>query len=191
MIAVRAACATLALVLALASPAAAERLSPPFELADGQKAAPFGNAVPRMISNYGRAAPAVGISGQPTVAGIDAAQELGFALMVDLRQPEETGVAAEAARAADIGLRRISVPMPGTPGAELDAFLDQLTGILDEASNFPILLNCGSANRAAAAWTLYRARRGVPAAVAIEEGRALGLTSREALVREVLGLPAR
>lgn len=183
--------AALAGLVLLALPAEAEILSPPFELADGQRAAPFGNQVPRMISNYGRAAPGVAISGQPTVAGIDAVQELGFQAMVDLRQPDEPGVAAEAARAADIGLRRLSVPMPARNGPEMEAFLEQLTGILNEAGNYPILLNCGSANRAAAAWALYRARTGVPAAVALEEGRALGLTSREALVREVLGLPAR
>jgi protein tyrosine phosphatase (PTP) superfamily phosphohydrolase (DUF442 family) len=188
---IRVTLAALAAACAMALPASAERLSPPFELAEGQRAAPFGNAVPRMISNYGRAAPGVGIAGQPTVAGIDAAHELGFAVMVDLRQPEEPGVAAEAARAADLGLRRLSVPMPARPGPELDAFLEQLTGILNEGANYPILLNCGTANRAAAAWTLYRAKKGVPATVAIEEGRALGLTSREALVREVLGLPAR
>ncbi len=183
--------ATLAAALWAAAPLPAQPLSPPFELAEGQRAAPFGNQVPRMIVNYGRAAPAVGISGQPTVAGIDAARELGFAVMVDLRQPDEPGVAAEAARAADVGLRRLSVPMPPRAGPELDAFVAQLTGILDERTNYPILLNCGSANRAAAAWALYRARKGVPAAIAIEEARALGLTSREALVREVLGLPAR
>ncbi|MFN7175371.1 MAG: hypothetical protein ACK4MX_00625 [Thermaurantiacus sp.] len=183
--------AALAAMLVLAVPASAERLSPPFELAEGQRAAPFGNVVPRTISNYGRAAPGIGISGQPTVAGIDAAHELGFAVMVDLRQPDEPGVAAEAARAADLGLKRLSVPMPPRAGPELDAFVTQLTGILDEAGNYPILLNCGTANRAAAAWALYRARKGVPATIAIEEGRALGLTSREALVREVLELPAR
>jgi protein tyrosine phosphatase (PTP) superfamily phosphohydrolase (DUF442 family) len=187
----RVALAALAVACTLAVPATAAPLSPPFELAEGQRGAPFGNAVPRMISNYGRAAPGVGIAGQPTVAGIDAVQELGFAVMVDLRQPDEPGVAAEAARAADVGLRRLSVPMPARPGPELDAFLDQLTGILNESANYPILLNCGTANRAAAAWTLYRARKGVPPTVAIEEGRALGLTSREALVREVLGLPPR
>ena len=193
MTAVRAGLATgaAALALMLAAPAAAVSLSAPFEAADGQRLAPFGNQVPRMIVNYGRAAPMVGISGQPTVAGIDAAKELGFAVMVDLRQPDEPGVAAEAARAADIALKRLSVPMPAKPGPALDAFLEQLGGILDEPSNYPILLNCGSANRAAAAWALYRARKGVPPTVAIEEGRALGLTSREGLVREALGLPQR
>ncbi len=178
-----------AAVLAAASvPSAAQPLSAPFELLPGQRAAPFGNQVPRMIANYGRAAPGIGISGQPTVAGIEALHALGFAVMVDLRQPDEPGVAAEAARAADLGLKRLSVPMPGEPGPALEAFLDQLSGILEEKGNYPLLLNCGSANRAAAAWALYRARRGVPARVAIEEGRALGLTSREALVRAALGL---
>jgi hypothetical protein len=39
-------------------------------------------------------------------------------------------------------------------------------------------------------WALYRASRGVPAAIAIQEGRAAGLKpSREGRVRELLGLP--
>lgn len=191
VLAVTAAASGLLCAGALGAAAQAETLSPPFELAEGQRSAPFGNQVPRMIANYGRAAPGVAISGQPTVAGIDAARELGFVVMVDLRQPDEPGVAEEAARAADIGLRRLSVPMPARPGPELDSFVEQLAGILDERSNYPILLNCGSANRAAAAWALYRARRGVPPRIAIEEARALGLASREALVREALRLPPR
>jgi hypothetical protein len=42
-----------------------------------------------------------------------------------------------------------------------------------------------------AIWALYRAAQGVPPAIAVQEGRTIGLKpGREAAVREQLGLPA-
>ncbi len=182
-----------ALLLAAATPAAAQgpsALAAPFALPAGTAAAPFGNRVPAALQNYGRASLGVATAGRPTVEGVEAAHALGFRLIVDLRQPDEPGVAEEAARAAALGLERVALPMPAQPGPELDAFLEQLAALLDDTARYPILMNCGTANRAAAAWALYRARGGLPPLHAVEEGRALGLTAREALVRDVLGLPA-
>jgi len=45
-----------------------------------------------------------------------------------------------------------------------------------------------TSNRSGAIWSLYRARMGVPAEIAIQEGRAAGLESREAAVRDRLGI---
>ena len=61
--------------------------------------------------------------------------------------------------------------------------------IVEDPANYPILLHCESSNRVGAMWALYRASKGVPNEIAIEEGRQVGLkTSREPAVREMLGM---
>jgi protein tyrosine phosphatase (PTP) superfamily phosphohydrolase (DUF442 family) len=179
--------AILACTLAAVAPAMADEIAPPFQQPMAT-AAPFGDATRGSLLNYSRVAPAVATVGRPQIAGLDTAKALGFSHFIDLRQPDEPGVVEEAAHAARIGLKRTALPMPSDPKL-VPAFIVQLAALLEDASGYPILLGCGSANRSAAAWTLYRARRGVPPMVAIEEGRAAGMTSREALVRQVLGLP--
>lgn len=179
----------LLLPLALAMSVPAGATAKPFAARLPEQAAPFGDRIPASMTNYARVAPAVATVGRLDPPGLDAARALGFRRIIDLRQADEPGVAEGAAHAAGIGLARIHLPMPAQAAA-IPAFLDALVPLLDDAQGYPLLLACGSANRAAAAWALYRARKGVPAMVAIEEGRAAGLTSREALVREVLGLPA-
>jgi uncharacterized protein (TIGR01244 family) len=176
----------LSMALPLSVPTAAS--ASPFAPLPTERAAPFGDRVPEGLTNYARVAPAVATVGRLDPPGLDAARALGFRRMIDLRQADEPGVAEGAAHARAIGLERVHLPMPAQATA-IPAFLDALAPLIDDAAGYPLLLACGTANRAAAAWALYRARGGVPAQVAIEEGRAAGLTSREALVREVLGLP--
>lgn len=160
----------------------------PFALSENAAQAPFGGAVSKDIANYTRSAPYVGIAGKLVGDGVDEAQRLGFKLLIDLRMPSEDGVAEEQARAAEIGIAYVNIPL----AADATAW-DQVAEVeraLGDAANYPILLHCASANRAGAVWALYRSRQGVPSVVAIEEGRAVGLKSRENQVRELLGLPS-
>ena len=159
-----------------------------FELEDGRATAPFGDAVSENIFRYSRVAPNVGLAGKLTPEGVNEAKALGFNLIVDLRQPDEDGVAEEKAIVAEIGLPYESVPLANDRSAL--AQIDYIAGLLEDVSNYPVLIHCGSSNRAGAFWAIYRAGQGVPAFVAIEEGRAGGLTSRESFVRDMLGLPA-
>lgn len=179
-----------ALGLLLASAAVAKPgIDAPFAEAAQERAAPFGSAVGTSLPNYSRVAPAIATAAAPGVAGIERAKALGFRHLVDLRADSEPGVAEETRRAAELGLRRTSLPMPMDPAA-IPAFLQRLAPLLEGADGYPLLMVCGSANRTSAAWALYRAKRGVPPLVAIEEGRAAGLTARgEALVRKALGIP--
>lgn len=180
------------LVAALLWAAAGEAkpgIDAPFEPRGEGQAAPFGSAVGGAFTNYSRVAPAIATAAAPGVAGVEKAAALGFRHLVDLRSDSEPGVQDEARRAAELGLRRTSLPMPMDPAA-IPAFLERLAPLLEGADGYPLLMVCGSANRTSAAWALYRAKRGVPPLVAIEEGRAAGLTARgEALVRKALGLP--
>ena len=62
--------------------------------------------------------------------------------------------------------------------------------IAEDVSNFPVLVHCAAGNRVGALWALYRAAEKVPAVVAVDEGRTLGLRpNRERAVRDRLGLP--
>lgn len=165
-----------------------DTITAPYDTADQTLAmAPFGDAVTRNIVNYTRAAPYVGIAGRLNPAGVSEAKALGFHLLIDLRGPDEPGVAQEERLAADIGIAYRRLPLKSGEGA-----WEQVAAVetaLNDPSSYPILLHCGSANRAAAVWTLYRHRQGVPTMIALEEGRAAGLTSREAQVRTLLDLP--
>ncbi len=179
----------MALGLAMAGAAVAKPgIDTPFAATSPDAVAPFGSAVGSAFRNYSRVAPSIATAAAPGVAGVEQAKAMGFRHLIDLRSDTEPGVPAEAKRAAEIGLRRTSLPMP-MEGSAIPAFLDRLAVELEGAGGYPVLMVCGSANRTAAAWTLYRAKRGVPPLVAIEEGRAAGLTPRgEALVRNALGL---
>lgn len=162
-------------------------ISPSYTSTEGISEAPFGGDVSPDIVNYTRAAPYVGTAGKLNGNGVAEAQQLGFNLIIDLRKPDEEGVTEEVADAARLGIAYENVPL------EKDATAwDQVARVeelLADKSNYPVLLHCGSANRAGAVWALLRTRQGVPDLIAIEEGRAVGLKSREAQVRELLGLP--
>lgn len=162
-------------------------IAPAFILQEGLATAPFGGAVSEDIVNYTRAAPYVGTAGKLTGNGVEEAQRLGFNLIIDLRKPEEDGVTEEVADATRLGIAYENVPL--AKDATAWDQVDRVAELLADRSNYPVLLHCGSANRAGAVWALHRTRQGVPALIAIEEGRAVGLTSRETQVRELLGLP--
>lgn len=180
--------ALLLVALAAAPLVAREAVDPPFAPASGQSTAPFGNLVGPEIPTYSRVAPMVATAAAPGPAGLDRAKALGFVRVIDLRGAGEPGAAEDARHAAAIGLSLVALPMPLSADG-LPAFTAALVRLVDDPATWPLLIVCGSANRSAAAWGLYRAARGVPALVALEEARAAGLTRAEPLLRAGLGLP--
>lgn len=169
------------------SASARDGVSAPYDVSLTAEQAPFGDAVSADIVNYSRAAPYVAVAGALKGDGVAEAKRLGFRLIIDLRQPAEEGVAENAAQAEALGMKRLQLPF--TSDDTVAAQIDVLEAAFDDAANYPILLHCASANRAAAVWALYRARLGVDPITALEEARAIGPKSREPFVREQLGLP--
>ena len=145
--------------------------------------APFGDKVSADITYYNRALPAVGTAGLLLRDGVAEAARLGFKAIIDLRGPAE-GLEPEKAAAARAGIRYINIPV--TTRIPTDDQVKAFAGFVTDAANLPVLVHCHTANRVA----LYRVQSGVPAAIAVEEGRAAGLKSREPAVRAKLGLPA-
>lgn len=162
-------------------------ITTPFVLSeDNIDEAPFGGAVSANIVNYNRVAPHVATAGLLKEDAVLEVKRLGFKLIVDLRQPDEEGVPEEIVAAKQASIDYLHLPLAGDESAWRQ--IEVIENILADSSNYPVLIHCGSANRAAAAWALYRARSGIGAITAIEEGRAAGLRSREKFVRELLGL---
>jgi protein tyrosine phosphatase (PTP) superfamily phosphohydrolase (DUF442 family) len=75
-------------------------------------------------------------------------------------------------------------------GAPSDAQVREFSALIEDVTNYPVLVHCVSANRVGAMWTLYRVMKGIPFPIAVEEGRTVGLKpKRENAVRARLGQP--
>lgn len=150
--------------------------------------APYGNKMPNIVENYLRATPYIGTGGNLDPTGIPMLKEMGFKTIIDFNTDEQ-GAAAQGPMVAQAGMafKHISVSTDAPTNEQVAEFAK----IVEDPTNYPILMHCESANRVGAMWALYRASKGVPNEVAVEEGRALGLkTNREAAVRKMLGMPA-
>lgn len=148
---------------------------------------PFGDKVSATVVNYNRTTPFVATAGSLKEGAVAELRTLGFTAIIDLRTPEErTSVEQVAVEAA--GMKYFNIPVASR--APTDEQVRQFAALVEESSNYPVLVHCVSANRSGAMWTLYRVSKGIPFAIAIEEGRTVGLKpSRENAVRARLGQP--
>ncbi|SON56333.1 Protein tyrosine/serine phosphatase [Hartmannibacter diazotrophicus] len=152
------------------------------------KQAAFGNQMPNIVENYLRAVPYIGTGGLIEPTGMDMLASLGFKTIVSLNTDEE-GAAAERPLVEKAGMTFIDIGV--TTKAPTNDQVAEFAKIAEDPNNYPILVHCESANRVGAMWALYRASKGIPKDIAIEEGRTIGLkTSREPAVRDMLGMPA-
>lgn len=96
----------------------------------------------------------VATAAQPTIPQLAAVREEGFRTVINLREPSEYDAEAERAAALELGLRYVSIPVKtADPKPEqVEAFLDAT----DDASNYPVLIHCGSGNRVGAFWMIRR-----------------------------------
>jgi len=174
-----------------AAPAAAEAAPVAKDMYDTTvKAAqaPYGDKMPSIVDNYLRATPYVGTGGFIDPAGIPMLKQLGFKTVISLLKPDE-GAPNEGDLVQKAGMNYIHIAVPTK--APTNEQVAEFAKIVEDPNNYPILLHCESANRVGAMWALYRASKGVPVEIAVQEGRAIGLkTSREPAVREMLGMPA-
>lgn len=148
--------------------------------------APFGGVVTSAIANYNRVSPYIANAGLLLEGGLEEAQRLGFKLVIDLRAADEKGVDEEQALANKLGIKYSIIPV-ATRAPEWDQ-IDEFIKLIHQPANYPVLVHCVSSNRSGAIWAMYRAQMGVPPSIAIEEGRAAGLESREKAVRIQLNL---
>ena len=135
-------------------------------------------------------APRAGLytSGQPTANDWQAIAARGVTTVVNLRTAEEMQGRDEAAEVQAAGMRYVSIPVAGAAGLT-DQAADALAVALHAAPG-PVLLHCHSGNRAGGLLAITAVRdEGVPVENALALGRAAGMTSTEARVRDVLQAP--
>ena len=159
----------------------------PYAVTTDAPQAPYGDVMPDIVKNYLRAAPYIGTGGAVRLDAFPTLKTLGFKTIINLNTDQQGAVEeGEAAKKAGLAYVRIPVAGHGPDAAKVAEF----SKYANDPSHYPILLHCLSANRAGAMWALYRFRHGVPAKIAIEEGRTVGLRpGREAIIAKQLKRP--
>ena len=136
------------------------------------------------IRNRGEPLEHVTTGGQPDVAALEALAEAGYAAVIDLRRPEENRGIEEQAEVERLGMSYVSIPVDGADGVTYDnaSLLDQVL----EQTEGPVLIHCGSGNRAGALLSLREKLNGADNETALAVGRAGSLTRLEPVVIERL-----
>lgn len=129
--------------------------------------------------------------GQPTPAQLEELSRNGVQTVINLRAPEEPVEFDEAAEAARLGMRYVSIPIRGPDDLDL-ARVREFGHALDDARRGGgVLIHCASANRVGALVALDEAiNRSQPLPAALAKGRAAGLTALEPAVVALAGREA-
>ncbi len=134
------------------------------------------------VEGFTIAEPGVALSGRPDDEEFRAAQEAGYATVVNLLTVDE-GAAGEALLVSVLGMRHVHVPIAGPNVTPASA--DELAGVLDSGDGRPVLIHCASGQRAAGVYALYLVRhRDVELHDALDRAAELGLT--KAAVRDAV-----
>jgi uncharacterized protein (TIGR01244 family) len=130
------------------------------------------------------------IGGTPTGPELAAFADAGFLTVIDLRAPQEDGVAWEKDYVPTLGMEYVSLPIAGKAGVTEDAARALRIALIEAEA--PVLLHCASGNRVGALFAIAMAKMdGVDPEMAIEAGKLAGMTRLEPVVRELLGVPAK
>ena len=134
-------------------------------------------AVPGVV-NFAKVGTTIACAGATTPAAVAEVKKLGYASIINLRQPNEPGadMEAEAAAAKTAGINYVALPFNAqAPDPKLvENFITAVTA----PANQPAFVHCASANRASALWMIKRMLvDGWDAQRAGEEAAALGLTN--------------
>jgi uncharacterized protein (TIGR01244 family) len=133
---------------------------------------PFGGQGAELAVNYNRLRPHIATAGLLKDGAIPKLKAMGFTSIVDLRGPDE-GTASEKKAVENAGLRYFNIPV--TDGLPTSFQIIEFAHVVEDPDNAPLLIHCASANRVGAMWALYRAVKGVPDEIALEEARTIGL----------------
>lgn len=137
------------------------------------------------LPNARRPAPHLLTGGQPTLANLEQAAADGYALVVNLRTPDEMSW-DEASAAHKLAMDYLNIPVGG-PADINRANAQALDAALRAAGDRPVILHCASGNRAGALLALRAGLLdGASTDDALKLGKAAGLTGLEGRVKEVL-----
>lgn len=106
------------------------------------------------LPGYVRIDDRVATGGQPTSEVMSELHRAGVGTIVSLRTAEEHDLAAEKAEVEGLGMRFVSIPVPGLDFgvAEVEA----VRAVAREGDGGPLLIHCASGNRVGALWMIHR-----------------------------------
>jgi uncharacterized protein (TIGR01244 family) len=130
------------------------------------------------ITNFARLETTVACGGATKPEAVPELKKMGFASIINLRQPTEAGanVEEESAAAKQAGIRYFNIPFNGQQPDP--AVADTFVATITTPGNEPAYIHCAAGNRAAAMWMIKRlAVDHWDTDRAFTEATALGLTS--------------
>lgn len=131
---------------------------------------PFGNQV-HTVQNYNRLTPQIASSGMIGDGGATLLAAHNFKTVIDMRSATE-GTQEEKVLVEAANMTYINIPtsVAGFDDEQLAAFTEAI-----ENAEKPILVHCGSGNRAGGMWASYQISKGVDPEKALQEGRKAGM----------------
>jgi uncharacterized protein (TIGR01244 family) len=108
------------------------------------------------ITNLARVETTVACAGAVTPSAVSEIKKMGFASIINLRQPTEQGadIDGETAAAKTAGIKFYNIPFNNA--APDTAVVDKFLQTINQAGNQPAFIHCASGNRAAAMWFVKR-----------------------------------
>ena len=135
------------------------------------------------IRNAHRPEQGVLFGGQPTSVQLEQAAAAGYTRILDLRMPSEDRGYDEAARAEELGIEYVNIPVSGDTlrqAETIEKFLDSF-----ERADRPVMVHCASGNRVGALYYAFLVqRRGMERSKAKNIAKENGLRS-EALAEAI------
>lgn len=108
------------------------------------------------VTNFARLETTVACAGATKADAVPEIKKMGFASIINLRLPTESGadIEAEAAAAKQAGIKYFHIPLNGQnlDPAVADTFIKTIT----TPGNEPAFIHCASGNRASAMWMIKR-----------------------------------
>jgi uncharacterized protein (TIGR01244 family) len=130
------------------------------------------------VTNFARLETTVACGGATKPEAVPEIKKLGFASIINLRQPTENGadIEGEAAAAKTAGINFYNIPFNGQ--SPDPAVADKFIATITAPGNEPAYIHCAAGNRAAAMWMVKRlVVDHWDADRAAQEAEALGMTS--------------
>jgi uncharacterized protein (TIGR01244 family) len=108
------------------------------------------------IVNYSRIGSETGFGGTTAPEAMAFLAEEGYSTVINLRQESEEGayVQAEGMAAEATGINYVHLPFDSSNPAP--GYFEQFLAAVEDPSNQPVYIHCGSATRAAALWMSKR-----------------------------------
>ena len=130
------------------------------------------------ITNFSRVETTIACAGATTPAAVAGVKKLGYASIINLREPSEAGADVEAEEAAAKAAGITYIGLPFNTARPDPAVVERFITAVSAPANQPVFVHCASANRASALWMIKRMLvDGWDADRAGTEAAALGLTN--------------